>query len=538
MTRNRALILLAAAIMLTALSGCFDTLSQPDRDNAADPLNPDTSSRVPPRPTALGAVVSDRNVVLTWYVSDTSRVDHYNVYRWEVEDANKEDYELLDTADSMTFEDEGVRNGQEYRYKVSCVNGLSLEGKLSTARSVVPRPFSVAIEQGRPKTGSRSVTLTLAASGAAALMQVSNESDLSSAPWFTFQTSYSWQLTAGDGEKTVYARFRDSEDNESDIVSDSIELDTRAVILSLTEDTGGAVRYAGDVIHFSLDSGETDGVATVSVGNAATGITLYDDGTEGDEVADDGVYERDYVVEYGVEVVDALVIGDFTDEVGNDADPLQANGTVTIYEPPVPVTMNVPVVLSERRMALSWSRSTDADFDAYELYRSYVPGVDTSSDRELIANIQSVSQTNYTDSALDPDSTYYYAVYVVDDVGLREISNEVSGTTLANTPPEPVELYAPWAPDSTSLMISWSESDAEDFRQYELVGWEQDPPNPPDSAGKHVLARFSSPGETFYTHSSLLDTLVYWYQVAVKDSFGAVALSDSVSGTPRTAARR
>ncbi len=537
MRRKRALMLLATALLLSTLFGCFNTLSQPERENPADPGNPDTSSRVPPRPTALGATVSDRNVVLSWYVSDTSRVDHYNVYRWEVEDADSEDYELLDTADSMSFEDEGVRNGQEYRYKVSCVNSFGLEGRLSSARSVVPRPFSVAIEQGRPKTGSRNVTLTLAASGSASLMQVSNESDLSSAPWFTFQTSYSWQLTAGDGEKTVYARFRDQEDNESDVVSDTIELDTRAVIRSLTEDTGGEVQYAGDVIHFSLDAGETNGNASVSIGTAATDIALYDDGTEGDNTADDGVYERDYVVEYGVEAVDALVTGEFTDEVGNDADPLQADGTVTIHEPPEPVTMHAPVVLSERRISLSWSRSTDSDFDAYRLYRSYLPGVDTSVDRELIASLQSSSQTDYTDSGLEPDSTYYYAVYVVDEIGLSDISNEVSATTLANEPPDPVELYAPWAPDSTSLMISWSESDAEDFRQYELVGWQQDPPNPPDDATKHVLARFNTAGETFYTHTSLIDTLVYWYQVAVKDSFGAVALSDSVSGSPRSAGR-
>lgn len=533
MRRKRILVLLAAVLLLTALSGCFDTLTQPERSNPADPLNPDTSSGVPPRPIGMGAVVSDRNVVLTWFVGDVSRVDHYNIYRWEVEDAANEDYELLDTSEVMSLEDESVRNGQEYRYKVSCVNSFGLEGKLSAARSVTPRPFSVAIEQGRPKTGSRSVTLTLAASGSAALMQVSNDSDMSGAAWFTYQTSYSWQLTSGDGEKMVYARFRDSEDNESEVVSDAIELDTQAVILTLAEDTGGTVQYAGDVIHISLDSGEANGTAEAGIGGAVSGITLYDDGTEGDAVSDDGVYERDYTVGYGVEVVDALVTGEFTDEVGNDAEPEQADGTVTIYEPPQPVSMHAPATLSERRIALSWSRNTDADFDAYRLYRSYTPGVDTSTERELIAEIQSASQTSHTDSGLDPDSTYYYAVYVVDDIGLMEISNEVSGTTLANVPPDPVELYSPWAPDSTSLMISWSESDAEDFRQYELVSWEQDPPNPPNTAAKHVVARLSSPGETFYTHSSLVESLVYWYQVAVVDSFGARALSDSVSGTPR-----
>ncbi len=82
-------------------------------------------------------------------------------------------------------------------------------------------------------------------------------------------------------------------------------------------------------------------------------------------------------------------------------------------------------------------------------------------------------------------------------------------------------------------MLSWSQSDEEDFKEYEVIGWEQDPPNPPNSSEKRVLARMTTASETFYTHSSLVDTLVYWYEVAVVDSFGARALSNSVSGSPR-----
>ena len=533
MIRRIILVTLAAGVALTALQGCFDSLTQPGHDNLADPANPATSSPEPPRPTGLAAVVGDRLVVLSWIVSSDSAIDHYNIYRWEVEDEDDEDYELYDTADTREFEDAGVRNGQAYSYKVSGVNSRGLEGKLSSAREVTPQIHSISIEQGRAKTGTRDVTLTLSASEGATQMQVSDAPDMSGAQWGGFSSSRSWLLPPGDGTKTVYARFRDNEDTESEIVSDDIELDTHASIALLTEDTEGQVLYAGDEIHFLLDAGEAFGEAVVDIGSEVSGIALYDDGSRGDRAADDGVYERDYVVDHGVEAVDAIVYGHFTDEVGNDAEPEIADGTITIHDPPTPVTMDEPTALSERRIALSWSQNADSDFADYRLFRSDVPGVATSEQREQIAELGGQSQTTFNDSDLEPATTYYYAVYVVDDIGLEALSNEVSGTTLANDPPTAVELYTPWAPDTTSLMLSWSQSDDDDFDEYELIGWEEDPPNPPDTDAKRVIARFGTRGETFYTHTSLIDTLVYWYEIAVIDSFGARALSNAVSGSTR-----
>ncbi len=533
MRRIVILTVLIAGVALLCLHGCFEAPSEPSHGNPLDPENPSTGSDEPPKPMGLLAVVSDRLVVLIWSVSDTAGVDHYKVYRWEVEEGGDEDYDFLETAVAEEYNDAAVQNGQEYSYKVSAVNESGLEGKLSSPRSATPRVFSVAIEQGRPKTPSRNVTLTLSASVQTELMQVGNASDLSGAQWQPYQTAYSWELEPGDGTKTVYARFRDSEDNESDIVSDEIELDTYAAIESVTEDTEGAVKFVGDVIHFALVAGEAFGEASVDLGVIVPGIELRDDGTGGDATANDGVYERDYTIGHGVEVIEGVVMGYFSDELGNQAEPRLASGTVTVHHPPEAVTMGTPIALTQRRLALSWSESNDSDFENYKLYRSYIPGVDTSTERELIAQITTPGGTDFTDSGLEPDSTYYYAVYVTDGIGLSTISNEVFGTTLANESPDPVELYPPWAPDTTSLEISWSQSDEDDFMQYELLGWEQDPPNPPDSAGKRVIARFDSPGETFYTHESLIDTMIYWYQVAVIDSFGARAVSDSASGSPR-----
>lgn len=526
--------LIVAAVLV--LTGCFGDLTSPKRENPLDPDNPNTVSRIPERPAGLTAVVSDRTVVLSWTIGDASYVESYKVYRWEVVGGEDEDYELVETVTDLTYEDTAVRNGQEYSYKVSGVNQLGLEGRQSQPLAVTPRIYGLSIAGGRRKTSSRDVTLTMSAPSTTEIMRISNSSMIDDAPWVPYQSTHSWQLESGDGPKTVRAQFRDAGDSQSEVVSDAIELDTRAVISSVTEDTGGDPMGAGDVIHFTLTTGESYGTAWVTLGTSVSGITLYDDGTEGDSDADDGVYERDYEVEYGVEVVNATVSGGFVDEVDNEAPTALAPGTVTIQTPPTAVHMAAPIPLSRRSIALSWSRNNDADFDRYKLYRSYVPGVATSTQRRLLTEIVDAGQTDFTDSGLEPDSTYYYAVYALDAIGLSAISNEVTGTTLANEPPDPVELYAPWAPaDTSTLVLSWSQSDEEDFQEYEVVGWEQDPPNPPATSDKRVLARVTTASETFYTHSALVDSLVYWYEVAVVDSFGARALSNSVSGSPRPA---
>ena len=270
--------LLLALVM--GLSGCLDSLVEPDRSNPLDPLNPNTISVVPARPTGLTAVVSDRLVELSWSVGNASTIDHYRIYRADVEDGENENYELIDTTTETAYADADVRNGQAYYYKVSGVNDLGLEGEASREIIVIPRMFSVTIDQGNPKTSSRNVALRMSASAETEIMQISNAPDMSGAQWLPYQSTYSWSLPGGDGDKTVYVRFRDAADNESDIVSDSIELDTRAVIESVTEDSDGEDLSPGDVIHFTLTAGEIHGEATVDLGTL-TRIALYDDGTGG-----------------------------------------------------------------------------------------------------------------------------------------------------------------------------------------------------------------------------------------------------------------
>ncbi len=101
---------------------------------------------------------------------------------------------------------------------------------------------------------------------------------------------------------------------------------------------------------------------------------------------------------------------------------------VAIEEMPQPVTLNVPDEVAIQSMRLSWNNVNDSDFAAYALYRSETSTVDTSS--ELVATITDQAATEFTDTALQARTTYYYRVYLVNTSSVYSPSNSVSATTL------------------------------------------------------------------------------------------------------------
>ena len=102
----------------------------------------------------------------------------------------------------------------------------------------------------------------------------------------------------------------------------------------------------------------------------------------------------------------------------------------SISDLPDAVTLSAPIPQVSPnfdQILLSWSTSTEVSFAAYEIYRSTLAGVTDAS--TLIATITDPSTTSYTDSGLTAETTYYYRVYVLNDFGLRNGSNEASATT-------------------------------------------------------------------------------------------------------------
>jgi len=155
-----------------------------------------------------------------------------------------------------------------------------------TVDTTAPTSNSVAINSGATYSTSRSVTLTLSSTGASQMM-ISENSDFTGASWETYSTSKSFNLSSGDGTKTVYAKFKDESGNTSSSVSDSIVLDTVAPSLGsfitprdytkddnkptltfkkATDSTSGISSYS-----VSLDSGKNKNYSTSGI--PATGDT-------------------------------------------------------------------------------------------------------------------------------------------------------------------------------------------------------------------------------------------------------------------------
>jgi len=100
----------------------------------------------------------------------------------------------------------------------------------------IPPAGQVTINAGGPYTQSASVTLSPLAtddSGVVEGMCFSNDNVTWSA-WQTYSTTATWTLSAADGQKTVWAKFRDRAGNESTGVSASIVVDSVAPVISGT----------------------------------------------------------------------------------------------------------------------------------------------------------------------------------------------------------------------------------------------------------------------------------------------------------------
>jgi len=95
-----------------------------------------------------------------------------------------------------------------------------------TLDTTAPSDLTLSINNDAAYTNSTAVTLTVSASGGPFRMYFSN----TGTNWtgYTYATSHSWQLTPGDGTKTVYYKTADEAGNNATPITATITLDTAA----------------------------------------------------------------------------------------------------------------------------------------------------------------------------------------------------------------------------------------------------------------------------------------------------------------------
>jgi len=141
---------------------------------------------------------------------------------------------------------------------------------------------SIVIAGGESVTGTRDVTLTLAAEGALEMFVAGNvvsETGVTFS-WISYSSSLPVTLTEGDGDKTVSVRYRDGAFNELGPLTDTINLNTGPVISSpvLTPPGGQQAIKLDDelTVSGSIEAGGTIVSARLMDVNAATVLSVTD----------------------------------------------------------------------------------------------------------------------------------------------------------------------------------------------------------------------------------------------------------------------
>lgn len=158
---------------------------------------------------------------------------------------------------------------------------------------------------------------------------------------------------------------------------------------------------------------------------------------------------------------------------------------------------------------VSWDAVAGAD--GYYLYQGPTAGGPWT---EIYAG----TGTTHTDSGLEPDSDYYYAVKAYDANGSSDLSAAVAGTTLAAAPDAPGGLSAR-ALDASRVALSWDAA---------------------DGAASYVVKRdgievSGSLLGTSYTDTGLAASTAYSYSVYAQNAQGQSPDSGSVEATTMTA---
>jgi hypothetical protein len=234
-------------------------------------------------PTAAVSALSEYQASLTftvaWSGTDaTSGLANYDVQYRDGASGTWTDWQTATTATSASFTGQDAHT---YHFRARArdtagnISSYSSSDTQTTVDVTAPTPGSLTINGGALSSTSTNVTLSLSASdsvtGASvnppttlAQMCFSNDGSAWST-WQAYATSTAWAISTGDGDKAVYARFKDAAGNVSSVVSGTITLDTSAGSQYGVSVNDGAL-FTNQVT-ITLKNGALPGTARMMVSN-------------------------------------------------------------------------------------------------------------------------------------------------------------------------------------------------------------------------------------------------------------------------------
>jgi PKD repeat protein len=159
---------------------------------------------------------------------------------------------------------ESANNRLEY-WSVDEIGNMKTQHKILTGIKLdkTSPTGSIIINNNATYANSTLVTLTLAATDATSgvyQVRFSNDGIWDTEPWEAYNTSKPWNLTTGDGNKTVYVQFVDNAGSISSAYLDIITLDTAKPTANAGADQ---TIYVGTAVNFDAGS-STDNMGIVS----------------------------------------------------------------------------------------------------------------------------------------------------------------------------------------------------------------------------------------------------------------------------------
>jgi len=310
-------------------------------------------------------------------------------------------------------------------------------------------------------------------------------------------------------------------------VSSTIELDTYAAISGLEITPEPHTYTPGATIHLAMgnEGDETGGSASVDIEDLTTGsIVLHDDGRGGDPVAGDGSYETDYTFPSIFRGTDLIVVASFTDLVGNEAVSFEWSDRISFADPPEAVQLFGSIDSTTNSITINWEESSDDNFVAYRIYRDIQTGV-TDDPALFIRGLDFITQTTYPDSDLNEGVTYYYRIYVANDLDETAGSNEIAASTF-DALPSPVDLSDPSAVGTDRLTLEWTINPDSDFLEYRI--YRDTSPGVTESS---QLVTVLTEREVTWFDDTGLDNGAnsYYYRILVYDLGGHYSRSNEVT---------
>jgi len=305
---NTRILLVSTVMLFSALSvsGCLDDVEISPTDISEEQIE---------APQGLSIKVDNGKLALYW--ETVNNADHYKVFRkYQLAEER-----VVSETDNEVYVDDNVLNGNEYYYSIAGVGSSGLDGCRSCWIRGVPSVYSILINNGSVYTNSVDVNIQITAPEICSVMKIANDSTFAGVSWESCVESKIWTIEDVDGEKFIYAVFQDDFGNESYPVSASVILDTYSRIISVSITPDSLSYDIGQMVHFSMnvEDNEVGGEAGILIEGYSDTVQLYDNNRFGDDVAEDGIYERDFYPPSSLTGTDLIVNGIFIDKAGNAA---------------------------------------------------------------------------------------------------------------------------------------------------------------------------------------------------------------------------